>query len=261
MGLCFNVLGSGSSGNSTLVSDGETHILIDAGLSCLQIERRLIEYGISPEKISAIVVSHDHGDHCGGITTFVKKRDIPVFMTAEAFAASDIKVNPSKHRAISPGECFEIGGVSVTSFSVPHDAVDPMGFVLEKNGVRIGVAMDLGFMSNLVIERLKGCAGIILESNYDDDLLKLGPYPWALKQRISSRSGHLSNKAVAEFLAGDFDGTAAHVVLAHLSRQNNNPDVALIKAREALGERSGLGRGQTKIELAYPNKISETYCY
>jgi phosphoribosyl 1,2-cyclic phosphodiesterase len=261
MGLCFNVLGSGSSGNSTLVSDGETHILVDAGLSGLEIERRLNEYGLSPEKISAIVVSHDHGDHCRGVAPFVKKRDIPVFMTAEAFTASGINVNQSKHRAISPGECFGIGGIAVTSFSVPHDAADPLGFVLEKKGVRIGIAMDLGFMSSLVIERLKGCAGIVLESNYDDELLKLGPYPWALKQRIRSRSGHLSNNAVAEYLTRDFDGMAAHVVLAHLSKQNNNPDVALLKAREALEERSGIHRGQTKIELAYPDKISETYSY
>ena len=261
MGLCFNVLGSGSSGNSTLVSDGVTHILVDAGLSCKEIARRVEAYGLSPEKISAIVVSHDDGDHCRGVAPFVKNLDIPVFMTATAFEASGINVNPSKHRVISPGECFEIGGIAVTSFSVPHDAADPLGFVLEKDGVRVGIALDLGFMSNLVIERLKGCAGIVLESNHDVAMLKAGPYPWALKQRVMSRSGHLSNDAVAQYLAGDFDGTAAHVVLAHLSKQNNLPDIALLSAQKALEERSDTCRIQTKLELAWSDKIGGTYHY
>ncbi|MCL2878483.1 MAG: MBL fold metallo-hydrolase [Acidobacteria bacterium] len=261
MGLCFNVLGSGSSGNSTLVSDGVTNILVDAGLSGREIARRLAEYGILPEKISAIVVSHDHGDHCRGVAPFVKKLDIPVFMTAAAFEASGIRVDPSKHRVISPGECFEIGGIAVTCFSVPHDAADPLGFVVEKNGIRIGIALDLGFMSNLVVERLKGCAGIVLESNHDVAMLKAGPYPWALKQRVMSRSGHLSNDAVARYLASDFDGTAEHVVLAHLSRQNNLPDLALLSAQTALEEQADIRSRQTKLELAFSDKISKTYCY
>ena len=261
MGLCFNVLGSGSSGNSTLVSDGATNILVDAGLSGREIARRLDEFGLSPEKLSAIVVSHDHGDHCRGVAPLVKNLDIPVFMTGTAFEASGIKVNPSKLRVISPGECFEIGNIAVTCFSVPHDAADPVGFVLEKNGVRVGIAMDLGFMSNLVVERLKGCAGIVLESNHDVTMLKAGPYPWALKQRVMSRSGHLSNDAVAQYLAGDFDGTAAHMVLAHLSKQNNLPDLALLSAQRALEERSGMCAIQTKLELAWADKISKTYRY
>jgi phosphoribosyl 1,2-cyclic phosphodiesterase len=261
MGLCFNVLGSGSSGNSTLVSDGVTNILVDAGLSGKEIARRLNEYGLSPENISAVVVSQDHGDHRRGAAPFVKNLDIPVFMTAAAFEASGIRVKKPQHRVISPGESFEIGDIAVTCFSVPHDAVDPLGFVLEKGGVRIGIAMDLGFISNLVIERLKKCAGIVLESNHDVAMLKAGPYPWALKQRVMSRSGHLSNDAVARYLACDFDGTAKHVVLAHLSRQNNLPDLALISAQKALEERSDMYCLQTKLELAYSDKISKTYCY
>jgi len=261
MGLCFNVLGSGSSGNSTLISDGATNILVDAGLSGREIARRLEEYGLSPERISAIVISHDHGDHCRGVAPFVKNMDIPVFMTSAAFEASGIRVDPSKHREIFPGESFEIGGIAVTCFSVPHDAVDPLGFILEKDGVRVGIAMDLGFMSNLVIERLKGCAGIVLESNHDVAMLKAGPYPWALKQRVMSRSGHLSNDAVAQYLSCDFDGTAAHVVLAHLSRQNNLPDLALLSAQKALEERTDSRRPQTRLELAWSDKIGETYCY
>jgi len=261
MGLRFNVLGSGSSGNSTLVSDGVTNILVDAGLSGKEIARRLDEYGLPPEKISAIVVSHDHGDHCRGVAPFVKNLDIPVFMTTAAFEAYGARVNPAKHRVISPGESFEIGGIAVTCFSVPHDAEDPLGFVLEKEGVRIGIALDLGFMSNLVIERMKGCAGIVLESNHDVAMLKAGPYPWALKQRVMSRNGHLSNDAVARYLACDFDGTASHVILAHLSKNNNIPELALLSAQKALEERSDMYCSQTKIELACSDKIGKTYCY
>ena len=261
MGLHFNVLGSGSSGNSTLVSDGMTNILVDAGLSGREIARRLNEFGLAPEKISAIVVSHEHLDHCRGVAPFVKNLDIPVFMTATAFEASGIRVDSSKHRVIAPGECFEIGGIGVTCFSVPHDAVDPLGFVLERNGVRVGIAMDLGFMSKLVIERLKGCAGIVLESNYHVERLQDGPYPWKLKERIKSRHGHLSNDDVAQYLACGFDGTAGHVILAHLSRQNNLPDVALLSAGKALEERCDMRRGRTRLGLAWPDKISETYRY
>ncbi|MDR0843568.1 MAG: MBL fold metallo-hydrolase [Acidobacteriota bacterium] len=273
MGLCFNVLGSGSSGNATLVSDGDTHILVDAGLSGLQLGKRLRDCGVAPEKIAAIVISHNHGDHCGGVSQFVKKLDIPVYMAPAAFEnffrtdpvkSEDDKrpyVPSAKHRAISPGETFAVGGIAVTSFSVPHDATDPLGFVLEKDGVKIGVALDLGFMSNLVIERLKGCAGLVLESNHDVRMLQAGPYPWELKQRVMSRSGHLSNDAVAKFLSCDFDGAAAHVVLAHLSRKNNMPEVALISAQTAIEERDGLGLCATRCELSYPDRISKTYRY
>ena len=270
MGVCFNVLGSVStSGHSTLVSDGVTNILVDNGLSYREITRRLGEYGLSPEKISAIVVSHEHGDHCRGVELFQRKQDTPVFMTKSAFDNLNkalVKngkriMDPSKHRNISPGERFEIGGIAVTCFSVPHDAEDPLGFVLEKGGVRVGIATDLGYMSKLVIERLKGCAGIVLESNHDVDMLKAAPYPWSIKQRIIGRHGHLSNDAVAEFLIGDFDGTAAHVVLAHLSEHSNLPDLALLSAQRALEERSDMHCRQTKIELSYPDKISKTYCY
>jgi len=279
MGLCFNVLGSGSSGNSTLISDGPTNILVDNGFSYKEITRRLGEYGLPPEKISAIVVSHEHGDHCDGVELFVRKQDIPVFMMKSTFdnlnktldkSSSKRKckraIDPSKHREISPGENFEIGSIGVTCFSLPHnslpdDPVDTLGFVFEKNGVRVGIATDLGHVSNLVIERLKGCAGIVLESNHDVAMLKASQRSWEIKQRILGKHGHLSNAATAEYLTRDFDGTAAHVVLAHLSTECNLPDLALLTARRALQERPDMRRAQTKIEIAYPDKISKTYQY
>jgi phosphoribosyl 1,2-cyclic phosphodiesterase len=261
MGLCLNVLGSGSSGNTTLVSDGSTHILVDAGLSGREIAKRLQEYGLEPEKISAIVISHEHGDHCRGVSPLVKKLDIPVFMTQEAFDNSGMNLDPKKLRAILPGETFDVNGISITSFSVPHDATDPLGFVLEKNGVKICVALDLGFLSQLVLERMKGCAAIVLESNHDIQMLKVGPYPWALKQRVMSRRGHLSNDSVAQYLANDFDGCAAHVVLAHLSKMNNLPELALLSAQRALEERSNLLIQHTRLELAHADRIGKTYRY
>jgi phosphoribosyl 1,2-cyclic phosphodiesterase len=261
MGLSFVLLASGSSGNTTLVSDGDTHILVDVGLSGRETARRLREYGLEPDKISAIVVSHEHGDHCRGVGPLVKGLDIPVFMTDGALGNSSMNLDSKKHRRIAPGECFEVCGFSFTSFSVPHDAADPLGFVIEKDGIKLGIALDLGYLSNLVIERLKGCDGIIMESNHDVQMLKVGPYPWALKQRVMSRRGHLSNESVAQFLANDFDGKAAHVILAHLSKNNNLPELALLSAQRALEGRSGMLVPQTRLELAHADRISRTYRY
>ena len=261
MGMSFTLLGSGSTGNTTLISNGDTHVLVDVGLSGRETARRLREYGLEPENISAIVVSHEHGDHCRGVGPFAKNLDIPVFMTEEAFQSSGIKLDSKKLRPICSGEPFDVYGFGFTSFAVPHDSADPLGFVIEKDGIRIGIVLDLGYLSNLVLERLKGCDGLIIESNHDVRMLKAGPYPWALKQRVMSRRGHLSNDSVANYLGNDFDGKAAHVVLAHLSQNNNLPELALLSARRALEERSSLLARQTKLELAVQDQISKTYRY
>jgi len=261
MGLSFTLLGSGSSGNTTLVSDGTTHILVDVGLSGRETARRLRECGLEPHKISAIVISHEHGDHCRGVGPFAKNLDIPVFMTEAALACSGLALDSRKYHRIGSGESFDINGILFTGFSVPHDAIDPLGFVIEKDGVKIGIVLDLGYLSNLVIERLKGCDGIILESNHDVQMLKVGPYPWALKQRVMSRRGHLSNDAVAQYLGNEFDGKARHVVLAHLSKQNNLPELALLSAQRALEGRSSLIKNQTRLELAHADQVGKKHCY
>jgi phosphoribosyl 1,2-cyclic phosphodiesterase len=261
MGLSFTVLGSGSSGNATLVSDGETHILVDVGLSGRETARRLRQLGLEPGHVSAIVISHEHGDHCRGVGPFAKNLEIPVFMTEEAFDGSGLKLEERRLRRIRPGEGFDIGGICITGFSVPHDASNPLGFVLEKDGVRIVIALDLGFLSNLVLERLRGADGIVIESNHDERMLKVGPYPWALKQRVMSRRGHLSNDSVAHYLTNDFDGRAAVVVLAHLSKQNNLPELALLSAQRALEERPGLRARHTRLEVAHQDKIGPTFRY
>jgi phosphoribosyl 1,2-cyclic phosphodiesterase len=167
MGISFTLLGSGSSGNTTLISDGDTNILVDVGLSGRETAKRIRAHGLEPDKISAIVVSHEHGDHCRGVGPFAKELDIPVFMAEGAFLNSGIKLDAKKHRRISSGESFEVYGFVFTCFAVPHDSADPLGFVIEKDGIKIGIVLDLGFLSNLVVERLRGCDGIIMESNHD----------------------------------------------------------------------------------------------
>jgi phosphoribosyl 1,2-cyclic phosphodiesterase len=259
MALSLTLLGSGSSGNATLVSDGETNVLVDVGLSGRETARRLRECGIAPEQITAIVISHEHGDHARGAGPFSKGLKAPVFITDGALGASGLTLDPARFQRIESGSPFEIGKMLFTPFAVPHDAADPLAFTIEKSGIKIAIVLDLGYISNLVVERLKRCDGIVLESNHDVRMLKVGPYPWSLKQRVLSRRGHLSNDNVARYLAEGFDGSARHVILAHLSKKNNLPELALISAQRALEERSGLLTSQTKLELAAAEQVSRTY--
>jgi len=261
MALSITILGSGSSGNATLVSDGEHHILIDVGLSGRETARRLKQCGVVPDHISAIVVSHEHGDHCRGLRPFAKSLRIPVFITDAALQASGLVIEPARRQHIEPGVPFDIHGILFTPFAVPHDAADPIALTIESGGVKAAIVVDLGYVTNLVIERLRGCDCVVLESNHDLRMLQAGPYPWALKQRVMSRRGHLSNDSVASFLADGFDGRARHVVLAHLSKKNNLPELALESARRALEERSMLLSSQTRLELAKPDEVSRTFSY
>jgi phosphoribosyl 1,2-cyclic phosphodiesterase len=261
MSLSFTLLGSGSSGNATLFSDGSAHILVDVGLSGRETTRRLRECGLGPEDISGIVVSHEHGDHCRGVGPFAKDLDIPVFITDAAYQASNLSLDSGRVRRIETGRAFDVGSMVFTPFSVPHDAADPIGLTVEGDGAKVAIVLDLGYISALVVERLKGCDGIILESNHDANMLQIGPYPWSLKQRVNGKLGHLSNETVAEYLRNGFDGKARHVVLAHLSEKNNLPELALDSARKALEARGGIASCQTKLVLAKPDLVSARYCY
>lgn len=261
MTLGFALLGSGSSGNATLVSDGNINILLDVGLSGKETVRRLAECGVDPREISAIVVSHEHGDHCRGVAPFAKDLEIPVFITAGALAASDMRIEERKCQRIESGVPFDVFGIKFTPFSIPHDAADPVGFCIENKGVKIAIVVDLGYLTNLVLERLKRCDAIVIESNHDVSMLKVGPYPWSLKQRVMGRRGHLSNNSVAEFLANAFDGKARYVVLAHLSKQNNLPELAMLSAQRALESSCGLFVPQTRLELAERDHVSPKHWF
>ena len=310
----FTVLASGSKGNSTVVSGGRTRILVDCGLSCRELFRRMRLAGEDPESLDAIIITHEHMDHINGLSVTARKLGIPVYFTeathrawmrwltprrqmtyaqwleqcrkqaeerqAEANAAvcegepdeaeaeveagieiqatvqpQEPEIEPAADRPPSrkedptwlpsveyfqAGQPFEIGDIAVSPFTIPHDAADPVGFVFKAEGVRMAFATDLGYIPPNVKAQLKGVDLLLLESNHDLEMLRDGPYPWAVKQRVLSRVGHLSNEAAAEFLENSYDGQAAYVILANLSESNNLPELARVTAERALNGRASL---------------------
>jgi phosphoribosyl 1,2-cyclic phosphodiesterase len=319
----FTVLASGSKGNATVVTGGRTRILVDAGLSCRELFRRMKLAGEEPETLDAILITHEHSDHINGVAVTARKLGIPVYFTegthrawmrwltprrqmtyaqwleqcrrqaaetqAEAVTApcdpafepdpdeDDLKLetDPDSSEPVSPrkeacepaceatptervpsrkedptwlpsveyfqaGQPFEIGDIAVSPFTIPHDAADPVGFVFRTAGVRLAIATDLGYIPPNVKAQLKGVDLLLLESNHDLEMLRDGPYPWSVKQRVLSRVGHLSNEAAADFLEHGYDGQAAYVILAHLSESNNLPELARVTAERALNGRASL---------------------
>lgn len=310
----MTVLASGSKGNSTVVSSSRTRILVDVGVSCRELFKRMAAAGEDPQTLDAILITHEHQDHVQGLSVTARKLGIPVYFTepthrewmrwmtprkkmtyadwlaarkAEAEAAG--RANPAMEDAeasddsgeqeglelaaatakpakdpcalpgveyFSAGEGFSIGDIAVTPYTIPHDAADPVGFVFEVDGARIGLATDLGYMPPNVKRHLKKCDVLMLESNHDLDMLRDGPYPWSVKQRVMSRVGHLSNLAAAEFLESEYDGGASYVVLAHLSESNNLPELARVCAERALAGRMNLLKN--KILLATQDRPLES---
>ncbi len=326
----MTVLASGSKGNSTLVATGRTRILVDAGLSCRELLKRMAVACEDPATLDAILITHEHQDHVGGVAVLARKLGIPVFFTemthrawmhwmmpkkrltyadwlelrqAEAAARSAEVSSGGVHRSLAEGlsmnassaeevcdegedvaasqaeelraeerdpcalpgveyfqagERFCVGDIAVMPFTIPHDAADPVGFVFESQGIRIGIATDLGYMPQNARQALRGCDVLMLESNHDLEMLRDGPYPWSVKQRVMSRVGHLSNDAAAEFLETNYDGQAAYVVLAHLSESNNMPELARVRAEFALRDRINLLAN--KLILAEQNRPLQAIC-
>jgi phosphoribosyl 1,2-cyclic phosphodiesterase len=302
----MTVLASGSKGNSTVIASANTRILVDAGLSCRELLKRMAQANEDPAALDAILLTHEHQDHVAGLATLARRLRIPVFLTEPTHRAWMRMVTPrttmtyaqwldrvqkekeartagAPSQTASPSEVgrppcvsaapdpdddlvgeptdptakpdpaslpaveyfhsgtrFSIGDISITPFTIPHDAADPCGFVFESESVRMAIATDLGYMPPNVKSALKRIDVLLLESNHDLEMLKDGPYPWAVKQRVLSRVGHLSNHATAEFLARDYDGGAAFIVLGHLSEQNNAPELALLSAEQAIDGRMSL---------------------
>ena len=242
----ISILASGSTGNATLLETERTTLLIDAGLGRKEMLRRFEALGRQrPERIDAVLVTHEHSDHSSGLAQMAREWNCPAYLTEpthkvilEMFPGGPFK-KMQRVEYVRPGEQFQIGDIEINPFAIPHDAADPVGYAFRANGTKVVIVTDLGYLPELVKQHLREADFLILESNHDLEMLKVGPYPWSIKQRVMSRTGHLSNAVVSEFLADPevFDGLARHVVLAHLSEQNNNPDVARISAEEALGRR------------------------
>jgi phosphoribosyl 1,2-cyclic phosphodiesterase len=303
----MTVLASGSKGNSTVVATSRTRILVDAGLSCREILKRMQLAGEDPRSLDAILITHEHQDHVQGVAVLARKLGIPVYFTemthrawlrwmhprrrmtysdwlrqrqqgaaegranpplADSAAESDAGLcedptaeerDPAELPSVAyfeAGKRFAVGDIDVESFTIPHDAADPVGFVFEGDGVRIGFATDLGYMPANARQALRRCDVLLLESNHDTEMLRDGPYPWSVKQRVMSRVGHLSNEAAAEFLERNYDGQATYVILAHLSESNNLPALARVSAERALCDRMSLLAN--KILLAEQGQPLET---
>ena len=225
--LSVCVLGSGSRGNSIYVSDGATSILVDAGFSARDIDRRMRSRGLDPARLNAVLVTHEHTDHVRGIERLVRRHGLPVYLTAGTHQeAAPLHPLPEIY-PVACGSEFRINTLAIRPFSIAHDARDPAGFTIASNGIRIGIATDLGHVTAMVREHLRGCRMLIVEANHDPEMLMDGPYPWFLKQRIRSRTGHLSNQESCQLLADILHPGLEQVVLAHLSETNNTPAKAL----------------------------------
>jgi phosphoribosyl 1,2-cyclic phosphodiesterase len=247
-------LGSSSSGNATLLEFGKTRLLVDAGLSSRELTRRVEAAGVAPGSVAGILLTHEHHDHSRGAERYSFRHRVPVLCVPETLEAMNLSpIHLAVWRAIHPGSPFEIEGVRVDPFPVPHDAVAPLGFVLAGEGVRVGIALDLGHATTLVVERLRGCHVLVVESNHDDRMLEAGPYPWQLKQRIGGRMGHLSNAEAAGLLARAANDECRAVVLAHLSEKNNTPALARSAASSAL---AAAGRKRYEMRVAEARRPS-----
>ncbi|MDA0711286.1 MAG: MBL fold metallo-hydrolase [bacterium] len=225
MKLCL--LSSGSSGNSVYVEKGSTRILVDAGLSGKQIESRLLSIGVNPAELRGIVVSHEHSDHIAGVGVMARRFGLPVWMTSGTLqGCKSLFTGRERVCEIARDEHFSIGDLEFQPFPLPHDAADPVNFVISDGSVKAAIATDMGVMTQLVYQRLRGVDFVAIEANYDRKLLMDGPYPWHLKQRISSRHGHLPNDGAAQTLYDLAKEGLHRAILAHLSQNNNHPDLA-----------------------------------
>jgi phosphoribosyl 1,2-cyclic phosphodiesterase len=269
----ISVLGSGSTGNAVLISTERTKVLVDAGLSAREITKRLAMKGVYPEDLDGVLITHEHGDHVGGLRVLMSSIECPVYisgLTLDAYystrSGKDGEGESTKRRAALCDRCeqiestgeFRIGDIDFEPFSVPHDAVDNFGFIAKRQGIRVATVMDFGHISELVKEKLKGCDAVVIESNHSRDMLRAcSVYSWDLKQRIMSATGHLSNEDLSEWLTNDFDGKASHIVLAHISQRANDPHLALLTADIALKMRPPLFRSSAAVTVSRADRPTE----
>ncbi len=250
------MLASGSSGNCTLVATERTRLLVDAGLSAREIERRLHAVGERLDRVDAILITHEHGDHIAGLPVLSRRARRPVFLTELTASTICWEGEPPPIERFQAGAKLRIGDIEVASFSLPHDAVDPVGFSFTAQGLKIAVVTDLGYIPDSIRFHVRGADVLLLESNHDLEMLKVGPYPWFVKQRVMGRHGHLSNEAVARFIQRDLDPATGTLILGHLSEHNNHPDLVRLVAGQALESR-GLSTRLLVVEHGRQSEVIE----
>lgn len=277
MSVKFTILGSGSGGNAAYLEAGEARVLVDAGFSPRQIRQRLASIGRAPENLSAILLTHEHSDHISGLLGVADKFQIPVFCnraTQDAILwtfkskwsatkdpalrgldAGEVAKSKIDWRIFATGDSFEVNGLLVETFPIPHDAQDPVGFFLRTDAGNFGFVTDLGHMTKLVVERVRAANVLVLESNHDVKMLQNSRRSWSLKQRILGRHGHLSNEAAAEAAAQIMSDGLRHLYLAHLSRECNRPELAQHVMAEQLYH---IGATRVQLRLTSQSAPCET---
>ncbi len=262
-GTMFHVtiLGSGSAGNCALIESATARVLLDGGLSAKQMRERLALCRVAPTEIDAILLTHEHSDHAGGVEVWCKQFGTPVYangLTAEALRRASAE-SKTDWRVFTTGGDFQIKDIAVQTFSVPHDAMDPVGFMLHHGGESLGFLTDLGFATKLACERVRQAHTLFIEANHDEKLLQLDTRrPWATKQRIMSRHGHLSNAAAAAVLAEMLGANLRRAVLGHLSRDCNSPELAADTVREKIAA-AGAAPESVEVYVATQREVSPRF--
>jgi len=255
------MLGSGSAGNSALIATDHCRILVDGGLSARQLAVRLEQCGVSPEQLDGVLLTHEHGDHVCGLEVFCRKFHLPIYanaLTAEAVRYESGLDQHRNWRIFRTGSEFSICDITVQTLPVPHDAVDPVGFVLRTGSTCLGFITDLGYPTKLLIERLREVHTLVIETNHDEKLLQNDKHrPWPVKQRIQSRHGHLSNSAAASVIEELLPGKIERCVLGHLSRDCNTPELALDAVRASLTK---CARNGIELFCAAQSEVSSRFC-
>ncbi len=234
-------------------------MLVDAGLSRREITKRLAAIGEDIRSLNAILVTHEHSDHTCGLAAMVKGSEpgIPVYLTHGTARFIDWGECAPALEAFQAGCSFSIGDFDIATFTIPHDAVDPVGYTLSTQGLKIAIVTDLGYVPDSLRVHLRGTDMLVLESNHDLEMLRVGPYPWSVKQRVMSRRGHLSNEVAADFIERDLDTRVSTLVLGHISEHNNHPELVRNMGLKALNGRTLF----TKLVVAHPGIQSEVFSY
>jgi phosphoribosyl 1,2-cyclic phosphodiesterase len=254
------ILASSSAGNSAFVATERTRILVDAGLSRRELKKRLAAIGEDIANLDAVLVTHEHSDHTSGLAAIVKRADaraLPVYLSHGTARFIDWGESLPVIESFQAGCGFSVGEFDITSFTIPHDAADPVGFTLTAQGIKVAIVTDLGYVTDSLRVHLRGADMVLLESNHDLEMLRVGPYPWSVKQRVMSRRGHLSNEVAADFIRNDLDTRVSTLVLGHISEHNNHPELVRNLALKALNGRTLF----TRLVVAEPGVQSEVFCY